>query len=323
MAGPRGQINDRPEDPNELGNLILLCPTCHKLVDDNPDRYTVELLREYKADHEDRIRRQTECDKTYETTVVIVRSRIGNDIVTIPGSHILDAIAPRYPSDSRFFEIDLTAIEGCVPDFYTVAGATIGSRLRELLRPESAPTHISLFALAPIPLLMHLGSTLSNKVAIELYQRHRDTGAWRWKEDGRAACYAYDILRRGTDRGHVALLLSLSGTIDPSSLPAEIDETYTLYRFLLQDREPTPDFLQSRADLTSFQTAYRGLLSTIGRDHGIIHDIAVFPAVPAPVAVACGLELLPKVHPQLRVYDYDKLRGGFTYVLTVNGDRDS
>ncbi len=32
--GPRGNVDGRPEDVNSVGNLMLLCPDCHKLVDD-------------------------------------------------------------------------------------------------------------------------------------------------------------------------------------------------------------------------------------------------------------------------------------------------
>jgi hypothetical protein len=89
----------------------------------------------------------------------------------------------------------------------------------------------------------------------------------------------------------------------------------------LEGQEPTPSFLNTKADLTAFQTRYREAIATIGREHGMIEGVAVFPAVPAPAAVACGHELLPKVHPALKVYDYDKRQSGFRYALTVNGDR--
>ncbi len=55
---------------------------------------------------------------------------------------------------------------------------------------------------------------------------------------------------------------------------------------------------------------------SVGR--GSTDELDLFPAVPAPVAVLCGRETLPKIHPALRVYDYDKTQGGFTYQLTVN-----
>jgi SMODS-associated and fused to various effectors sensor domain len=53
------------------------------------------------------------------------------------------------------------------------------------------------------------------------------------------------------------------------------------------------------------------------KNHGLVEAINLFPAVPAPIAVLCGRELLPKVHPRLRVYDYNKNNGGFTFALEV------
>ncbi|MER6086462.1 hypothetical protein [Streptomyces bluensis] len=36
-------------------NLILLCPICHKIVDSEEEAYPVELLKNWKISHEDRI----------------------------------------------------------------------------------------------------------------------------------------------------------------------------------------------------------------------------------------------------------------------------
>jgi hypothetical protein len=44
---------DPPANRDALANLILLCPTHHKLVDDYPDRYTIDVLREMKGAHEE------------------------------------------------------------------------------------------------------------------------------------------------------------------------------------------------------------------------------------------------------------------------------
>jgi hypothetical protein len=41
-----------PEQRNHYSNLILLCKTHHKQIDDQPTRYTVEHLREIKVTHE-------------------------------------------------------------------------------------------------------------------------------------------------------------------------------------------------------------------------------------------------------------------------------
>jgi hypothetical protein len=51
-GGPRsGAI--KPREVDEYRNLILLCPTHHKEVDDQPSEYTIEVLREIKRKHEE------------------------------------------------------------------------------------------------------------------------------------------------------------------------------------------------------------------------------------------------------------------------------
>ena len=61
----------------------------------------------------------------------------------------------------------------------------------------------------------------------------------------------------------------------------------------------------------------RGALGTISLEHGLVQEIDLFPAIPAPVAVLCGRERLPKVHPRFRVHDYDAAAGGFNFKLMV------
>ena len=114
------------------------------------------------------------------------------------------------------------------------------------------------------------------------------------------------------------MLLSLSGTITGTDLPTDIDGSFSVYELRPKDLTPAPTILRSEADLNSFRIAYQQVLGTIVRDHGLIDAVHLFPAVPAPVAILCGRELLPKVHPSLVVYDYDKTKAGFTLQLRIN-----
>src|SRR3954464_5131674 len=52
--GPRGHFK-RPDDINAVDNLMLLCPACHKGIDDDPVKYPREVLETYKNEHERRI----------------------------------------------------------------------------------------------------------------------------------------------------------------------------------------------------------------------------------------------------------------------------
>ena len=63
---------------------------------------------------------------------------------------------------------------------------------------------------------------------------------------------------------------------------------------------------------------YQDVLAEIMKEHPKLEELDLFPAVPAPVAVLCGRETLPKVHPALQVHDFGKGRNGFVYQLTVN-----
>ncbi len=57
-AGPRGDDPLPLEARNDGSNIILLCPTCHEIVDDlnASDVFTPDVLREWKRDHERRVR---------------------------------------------------------------------------------------------------------------------------------------------------------------------------------------------------------------------------------------------------------------------------
>jgi hypothetical protein len=131
--------------------------------------------------------------------------------------------------------------------------------------------------------------------------------------------YASSRRRTGTAPDRVALILSLSGTVASALLPVLIDNSFTVYEITLGGATPHPGFLQQRADLEAFRQAYRQFLAEVTRDHPGAEALHVFPAIPAPVAVVCGFDLLPKAHPALVVYDNDKQHGGFIQRLKVNG----
>lgn len=52
-GGPRGRAE---AGADTYDNLILLCPTCHALIDKGPSEYPPDLLHRWKANHEGTIR---------------------------------------------------------------------------------------------------------------------------------------------------------------------------------------------------------------------------------------------------------------------------
>jgi hypothetical protein len=319
--GPRGKSAIRPAYINDVGNLMLLCPQCHKLIDDHPDQYTVVSLDKFKQAHEDRICHVTGLGADLKTTVLQLKARIAGQSVAIPVAQVTEAVAPRYPTDAKGELIDLTGIDAEGKPFIEAACQLIRRRIERLYEPGMdvhETRHISLFALAPIPLLVYLGSQLSNKVPVDVFQRHRDTENWVWKDSGTPVEYRFEKIRDGADDAGVALLLSLSGKIHLEALPGKMAEQFTIYEITLVGSDPSPNYLRLKEDLSRFKDVYQAALRTIARECGNIDAIHLFPAVPAPVAVFCGRELLPKVDPKLVIYDYDKRLNGFTQIIEVN-----
>jgi hypothetical protein len=318
--GPRG-AGVRPMDINEVGNLMLLCPPCHKLIDTHAHQYPVSVLEKYKETHEERIKHVTGLGPDLKSSIVQLKAKIAGHAIAIPAAQVTSAIAPRYPMALPGHIIDLTGIEAEGQAFLDAAVETISRKVQNICAVGSdvlESRHISLFALAPIPLLIHLGRELGNKVTVEVFQRHRDTEDWAWKETGDPVRYRVEKLRHGGERTRVALVISLSGKVHIDVLPKEIDSRFTVYELTLDGTEPAPTYLRMREDAERFKQAYQALLRQILRDHGQIEELHLFPAVPAPIAVLCGREVLPKVDPTLLVYDYDKRKDGFQLTMKVN-----
>lgn len=321
-GGPRGRRAGSGKKVHALSNLMLLCPQCHKLVDDDPGQWSAAVLRKHKKAHEDRVFMLTETRPDRHTVALVLTASIGGKAVSVSLPEIQEAVAPRYLGERDVVRIDLTAIPDDASEHYWRSGAeAIRSKTRSLYDQvfEHGPVrHMSVFALGPIPLLVYLGSCLSDKVPLTLYQRHRDSESWKWKNKGEVVSYEFRDLRRGSDAASVALLLSLSGRVCDDELPPEIDSRFSVYEITLVDVQPTPRFLNREESLRAFRDTFLGAMRHIVTSHPKLRRLHLFPAVPAPVAVAIGRDLMPKRDPALLVYDFDKRAGGFTPALEVN-----
>lgn len=54
--GARGKDELPLSQRDEFENLIVLCPSCHTMVDKNPQTFTVDVLKKWKKDHENSIK---------------------------------------------------------------------------------------------------------------------------------------------------------------------------------------------------------------------------------------------------------------------------
>ncbi|MBS0272617.1 MAG: HNH endonuclease [Proteobacteria bacterium] len=320
--GPRGNDGERPEDINDISNLMLLCPSCHKFIDDNWRDYSRKTLEHIKEAHEIRIKTVTEIGPEKRSAVLVFTSPIRGQEVSVRKDHIRQAMFPRYPISSKGTHIDLTGLKGSeeTHDFLKTAKALIKRKISLLFDTDGEvekAQHLSIFGIGPMVQLMILGAELSNKVPASLYQRHRDTEDWTWKTEGRLVTYKLTKIKTGGPTAPIVLTLALSGTIPIENLPDAYKENASIYQISLDEQTPNTMFLNQKADLEAFKAIYSKTLGLISAEHGLLETISVFSAVPAPIAIMCGRERLPKVHPKLRVYDFDHANGGFKFQSIV------
>ena len=320
-GGPRGDLELSEEMAKDFDNLMLVCLKHSRLVDGkNKTDYTIEDLRQYKKNHEDRIRLQTDLQPNNTTTVLRFMANIGDRAVNVPVKDTHHAILPKFPADDRGIVLNFTNRPGRGEESYwkSCAEDIVKQVERELTdgndRPR--PNHISIFALGPIPLLMKLGNAIGNTIAVDLYQRHRDTENWEWKSENEDP-FEYTIREApASSSKDVAIVLSLSGKIHEDEVYKKFSQRPYLYEISIDS--PSPAFLNQKSQLEKFRKRYRELLSQIRTSHGEDVNIHLFPAVPAPIAVLCGRELLPKSDPSVTVYDHEKDKGGFIQIFAIN-----
>lgn len=96
VQGPRHVTAFVPEDLDEPENLILLCRVHHKMVDDQCETYTVEVLQKLKANHEKWVSSTlTEQDRIPPVRVKRIKENIPTHLVRLTSGGALLAIVDR------------------------------------------------------------------------------------------------------------------------------------------------------------------------------------------------------------------------------------
>ncbi len=323
LTGPRGDnplpINDR----NKFENLMLVCGEHHKHFDvQYVKEHPVELLTKWKKEHEKRIEWLLSIRPNAKSKIVRLLAKIGGESVSCSESEIREAILPKYPLDENSIEIDLRSIpESGDEAYWTNCKQTISENLKSLHVPSlSNPPidHISIFGFAPIPLLIHLGRSLGNKIPATIYQRHRGSEKWLWNTDSPPVSFSYAQISHGNDEKRAVVLISLSGKVAQNQIPDELLTNCDVYELIIDGQAPNTSVINTPEDLERFRRSYQEMLGTIRLHKPNVSEIHLFPAIPISVAICCGRELLEKAHPCLVVYDRNKRTDKFQYTLRVN-----
>jgi hypothetical protein len=317
--GPRGnELSDyEKEYVNSIDNLMLLCRDCHKRIDFHfKDEHSTELLREMKRKHEERIESLTDIKDTKKTKILKYQAKIH--------------LEPRHSCVNKMKK-------SLFPDFYAEEQAIVIETknshqndaqlnyweneqehlLKEFDRKitqeieDGNISHLSIFAFAPMPLLILLGSLLTDKRDCEIRQLRREPITWEWSYEEVPLDL---IIEKPSEIKEIpAILFALSSNLEIEEVTRLLTNA-SVWKVTVPD--PNTDLIQSKNQLSEFRKKIRTLLEEIKNTFPNATELHIFPAMPVSTCIEFGRVLLPKIVPILQIYD--KREQHFQNVLTIN-----
>ena len=300
--GPRGTKDSKSLAQN-FNNIMLMCPECHHYIDnEGVGKYDAQTLFDMKKKHEKRMEYLTGFKEDLQANIVTYGANIAEHITQFSFPELQKALLPDfYPASTDMIQLGVNFYAGKDWDNYwqreedNLVHFCKSKVLDCIDRWEYK--RIALFALAPMPLLVRLGTMLNNKHDVIVYQKQRK-GGWKWPVNDETADFI--IHRPSKKDGVPVLVLSLSSSI----IERVKRENATASIWEITINNPQPDFLQSKKMLYDFGRKIEMILDEISKvsNHQAIN---LYLASPASCCIEFGRVGMQKANSPLNIFDYD------------------
>lgn len=302
--GPRGDEVLSAQLVDDIGNVMLMCHEHHRLIDhEQVAEHTVDRLRAMKKKHEDRVREVTEIDAAKTSVPVVYGTNIGKEAVSIPRRELAQAMLPdNYPTENVVtISCQNSGLHDSQELFWQAEVAQLEQKYNDSLKPLIGKEDIdcvSVFALAPQPLLVKLGTMLSDLHKVKAYQKHREPDTWKWQEI--IEPNPMRIVRPQDTSKTPVLVFSLSAKAITTRVRNNFGDDASIWEVTAED--PNNDMLRSADQLAAFRQLTRKVLDDINASSAF-DSVKVFMAMPAACAVELGRVWMPKADKKLVLFD--------------------
>ena len=185
--------------------------------------------------------------------------------------------------------------------------------LEQIIRSEDA---IAVFALAPQPLLIKLGTLINDQQNTYVFQCHRTGHKWAWGLESVPVVFQ-SIQSYQNSREKIALVFDLSAEIQDQRIIDVLDKNCSIYH--LSITAPNRDFVTSIGIQDAFVRELRNILERIKNDNPAAECIHIFPAMPNSLAVRMGMDFMPKADLPWVIYEQAGANTGFIETITIGG----
>ena len=320
-GGPRHKYHMTKEEKNNFDNLMLLCPKHHHLIDSKPEEFEDGYLIHLKKMHEDRIRQLTDITEKESTKIVSFFSNIDNQQLFSSERVLKEAVlsAGKYPMNDCV--IDLCA---GLNTKYEPTKALLLQKSSDLEKDFSfrfnsiikGRDSISIFALAPQPLLFKLGTLINDQYNAIAFQCHRSGHKWAWKNSGDKVEYYIKKTKIGTN-SKVALVIDLSAKILDDRITSVLGDDVTIVHLTIDS--PNRDFVKTQEIQNDFVLCFRDTMERIKNLRPAPKIVHLFTAMPNSLAVKAGMDYMPKTDLPILIYEQAEVHRGFFDTLQIGG----
>ncbi|WP_314191766.1 SAVED domain-containing protein [uncultured Arthrobacter sp.] len=324
-GSPRSKDNDRLDDTEAEENLLLVCHDCHKIIDnpDHVDFFPPEKLREIKEAFERRIEMVTENGGLTRTAALRIGCLIRGSLAMASQREIAETLlAVNYlglveTQRSGDFTCRINGSAGG-RGFWDAAQQSIDDTIAQVRQAvESGDVeHISVFAIAPVPLLFYLGWHLDDKTPTRLFQKHRDQFiGWSWSDQCGPVDFEIVASEEDASAEDVVLICALTSEVIRAAFPSAVDGAPVIEVRPVEEL-PGPNLLSHEQTLTNFADRWRAALAMAEARFPSAKRWHVIASAPVTASIEAGRALVRNIHPPVTLYERTDV--AYEAVIVVN-----
>jgi len=300
-GGPRGDpvlSNVLKEDPD---NIILLCRNHHAIIDSNPQKYTIESLRNMRDEFIFMINEKVDFD--FKEEVWTGLSIYDTDFTMIDENTVKKQLFPSMVFRD-FFGFITEGRPKTIEEWNEVK-SKVQTWWDEVKSTDNISHSFAFFSLSYIPIVCFLGFLVRDTTPTKTYQYHRVDDTWRWSEDVKPQPnLKMDLseLSKEEDEKEIALSICITAKILKEDIYGVVPRNTSIVK--LEVKEASRNWLQEEKQLKIFRKVFLGLLDKILTSRPKLELIHIFSACPTPIAFIIGSLINPSMFPAVQTYNY-------------------
>lgn len=319
--GPRGDAVLSQQLETDFDNLLLLCDECHRRIDKREVvNHTRESLTEMKIKHERNIEHLTGLTPDKKSHLISFASKIGSFEPTVKFEDCVHAILPDYyPVSDNIIQLGTSnlVIKDNKQNYWELHSHQLEEMVKQNIKPlivQEKNPHFSVFALAPQPLLIRLGTLLSELSISEIYQFHREPKqSWKWQNEEEAV--EVKLIEPTKILSEAVLVISLSDNVTDDRIFDTLGSDVSIWKITVDN--PNRNILKNKQTLINFKNQVRNAYSRIKQVYSTENSIHIFPVMPNSCAIETGRVWMEKADLPLIIYDQNSSNNGFSKTIEI------